>query len=917
MPSPSPTLWQLGWDGDDDSQPANTLLQAAGPVGRHAATLVRAAAATASAEVTGHVRGQEVPAAAPDLETASLLQRLQHDVATDTRLPGKVDEWLAATTGDRSVVFHDGHGAVRQVEALQDELLRRFDADPTLQPRDVVVLTPDIATYAPLVQAVFADPLGRRPDGRSRDGEPPTIPVAVADRTAGRGNPIASVLHRVLALVHARTSGAEVLDLLWTEPVRARFRFTPSELVTVQRWIEDTGVAWARDEDDRAAHEQPARRAHTWAAAVDRLLVGVAMADEDARTVDGVVPYDAVEDSGDLDLLDRLTRFLDVVRDLADLREARFPQAWVDEIDRVLDRLTGPVDGLPWQDERERNDHRRHRERVDRVLSGLALAEETVARPVEERALARWLDRALARSGSAAGHGTGAVTVAELVPLRAIPFRVVCLLGMDTGTFPRSQTPPGHDLVADDPRPGDRDRRAEDRALFLDAVHAARDALVVTYAGRDPVSGQEQPPAIPVAELRDAVEAYVGPDGLARRTVVHPVLPTGTAEFDAADPVSHDRVRLAAAEASQHPQDDPPPFVDGALAEDPAMAGGDVIELDQLTRVLSRPARALLDRLRVARPEDLRTFPETEPLDLDPLERWKLGTQLLEAVEDTITGEVDFDDLLSVTLARGRVPAGGIGRHEVRTVRAVVDTIAAGLRPLGERSDQPVDIEVAGTRIQGTVRLAVGARTQVVETWYGQANGKRYLRAWLRHLVANVAMPDERLRTVVLRREGKVDVEATVLPPVDPDRARWELGRWLETYRDSRRRRVPFVPEVSFPYAQGRRAAELLAVTCGVDLVDVEGLTDEELRDRHGHVTDGDDSVAGLLDDARGAGQQAWERDRFPAREDDAVRLVFRDAYRWEHLVARTDVLPLSRDLLRPLVDAVAHGEAEAAEVAP
>ena len=921
VPSPSPTLWQLGWHGAAASdQPDNPLLRAAGPVGREAATLVRAAVRGRGVDVTGCGPEEELPAAAGDEPT--LLSRLQADVADDRKLPTTPDPDLALAD-DRSVVFHDGHGAVRQVEALQDELRRRFDEDPTLQPRDVVVLTPDLPTFAPLVSAVFADPRGRYPDGRAHDGAPPTIPVAIGDRSAGRGNPIASVLTQLLALVHARTSGAEVLDLLSTEPVRARFRITPRELQTIQRWVEETGVAWARDEVDRARFGEPRRREHTWAAATDRLLLGVAMADEDERMLGGVVPYDAVEDSGDLDLLDRFTRVLDVVDDLVDLERPRSLAEWAETLAQLLDVVTGPAGGLPWQEEADRDDHRRHRERVDRVLTTLERANDTLGRDVEVRALGRWLRSALDRAGtSPAGHGTGAVTVAELVPLRAIPFRVVCLLGMDTGTFPRGETPPGHDLAAKDPRPGDRDRRAEDRALFLDAVHAARDALVVCYAGRDPVSGREQPPAIPVAELRDVVEAYVGEDGLARRTVVHPVLPTGPRAFDTTapqGPASYDEIRLEAARVAQRDQTLPPPFLTASLP--PEDRDDDTLSLDQLTRVVAKPAQALLDRLRVARPEDLHTFPETEPLQLDALEKWQLGTDLLDAADEIGDTERTYDDLLTVTIARGRLPAGAVGRHEVADVVEIARAMTACLEQLGPREHRAVRVELDDRVLEGRVRLAVGGRTQLVETWYGRADGRRHLRAWLRHLALAAELPELEARTVVQARARYGDgIDRFVYPRVTADVARHELQRWVEVHDAARRERVPFIAKVSWEYAFRRREAERIAhEEGGVPLAEVEGLSDSDLMAEHGGIARKRTTVASTIARGWDDAHRLWGReddDRgFPERDAPHVRLVFRDVRAWSDLIGRTGILEESIRLLRPLADAVLDGADEAGTI--
>ena len=67
------------------------------------------------------------------------------------------------------------HGPMRQCEVLRDQLLAAFERDPTLEPRHVLVMTPDIETYGPLLSAVFArrgtalHPKAEATDRRSRE----------------------------------------------------------------------------------------------------------------------------------------------------------------------------------------------------------------------------------------------------------------------------------------------------------------------------------------------------------------------------------------------------------------------------------------------------------------------------------------------------------------------------------------------------------------------------------------------------------------------------------------------------------------------------------------------------------------------------------------------------------------------------
>ncbi|MFT4837863.1 MAG: exodeoxyribonuclease V gamma subunit [Nonlabens sp.] len=907
VPSPSPTLWALGLAGDRAARPKDALLRAAGPVGRDTPVLLRDAAAGVV-----ELRDTLLPALR-QRDPSTVLGALQSAMLTD--LPPHA---AALAADDRSIVFHDCHGPLRQVEALRDELLRRLCDDPTLQPRDIAVLTPDVATYGPLVAAVFGSAAHARAlGGRSRDGAPPLVPVAVADRSAGTGNPLASVLRRAIALVTSRASAAEVMDLLATEPVRTHLRITPSELETIDRWVSDTGVRWARDAVDREAAGQPARDAHTWAAAIDRLVTGVALADEEARTIGGVVPYDHVEDAGDLDLLERLLAFLDVVDGLRTLQAPLPVGGWIDACGTVLDALTGPADGYWWLENAERSAHRRNRERVDGVLAELGPVRDVLGRDLDVRAFARWLDGALDERGGSGGHGTGAVTVAELVPLRAVPYRVICLLGLDTGSFPRSSSHPGHDLVAAQPQPGDRDRRDEDRHLFVEAVQSASDGLVVLFSGRDQRTGRSMPPAVPVSELRDAVEAVVSKDGLAALTTIHAVLPISPKAFDPDSPVSFDADRLHAAARMQREPEDVADFVPGAVADgrgDEQLDAAGIISLDELARGVRDPGRALAATLRLSRAEEASVHDDVEPLELDALGRSGVGRVLLAAAR---TG-TPIDRELAAIVRRGGTPAGPLGARAVAPIRGAVEQMLGIAERFKPDSSHAVDVAVGQLRLVGSVATGDdgGVRT-ICELAYRRPGPTLYLPARMAQLALAVQLPDVGVQVVLVHRAATGNgTGVTVLPSLPPELARAELAAWIELHRRSRTQRVDLIPNVSWAYQSTRRGAELAAVDAGHEAVDVEGATDDELTQLAGDVA----YIAGVrtkmtvslgLDKARSAARRVWEGDQWskvpPARDDDTNRLLYRHAPLFEELAARTTLLATA-GILRPLVDAVEDG---------
>jgi exodeoxyribonuclease V gamma subunit len=317
--------------------------------------------------------------------------------------------------------------------------------------------------------------LRRGPPG-DRDGGTgvPALPFRVADRTVRDENVAARVLLTVLELVTARVGASEVLDLLATPPVAARFGLTAADITTLPTWVLGTGISWGIDADHRDELIGLDDASHTWRAGLDRLVLGAAMPDDGERMVGGVVPYDDVEGGG-VELLGRLTTATDAL--FACLRTLRRPRtviAWRDALAEVVDTLLDPGPG-PRRDPQLTAQLAAVREALSTMVAqshGPDDQPSDIELTLEEvRAV---LGSHLGQRGGRAQYGTGAVTFAGLVPLRNVPHRVVCLVGLDDGALPRTTHRHGFDLIAAQPRAGDPDERIEDRALLLDAVLSAR-----------------------------------------------------------------------------------------------------------------------------------------------------------------------------------------------------------------------------------------------------------------------------------------------------------------------------------------------------------------------------------------------------------------------------------------------------------
>ncbi|MDP9073193.1 MAG: exodeoxyribonuclease V subunit gamma [Actinomycetota bacterium] len=700
-----------------------------------------------------------------DDPASTLLQRIQADIRADRSppgvpLPGGLDGRSPLDPDDRSLQVHACHGQARQVEVIRDAILHVLSEDPSLEPRDVIVMCPDIETFAPLIHATFgagdANPEEGDHDQRSdQSTRPADLQVRMADRSLRQTNPVLGVVAELLALATARLTASQVLDLAGREPVRRRFNLDDDDLAQVQEWATATGVRWGIDAEHRAPFKLDWLDANTWRSGLDRVLLGVAMAEEDQRLVGGVLPLDDIG-SGDIDLAGRFAELIDRLahwlRHLAD-HDARPVDHWARSIAGAADALTATGDRDAWQ-----------REQLETLLDDVvaeATADHSVNAPCLTLAEIRSLlgDRLRGRP-TRANFRTGHLTICTLVPMRSVPHRVVCLLGLDEGVFPRRTARDGDDLLLHDPHIGDRDARREDRQLLLDAVMAATDRLIITYAGRDERTNAQRSPAVPVGELLDLVDRTVRPDGdqstgPARHQVLvhHPLQPFDPRNFTAGQLVlgrawSFDPIALDGARALSGPRSATPPFLDRPLP--PATLAP--VEVEQMVKFVQHPVKAFLrQRLGVSVADYSEEVSDAVPVELDKLEAWGVGQRLLEA---RLNG-AELDDCIAAEKARGILPPGAFAQPLLDQVLPVVEEVVSEARALvggdGERGSIDINLQFPDHRtLVGSVPDVSGTLLRTVT--FSRVGPKHRLATWVRFLALTAAYPDRPFHAVTVGR---------------------------------------------------------------------------------------------------------------------------------------------------------------------
>jgi len=744
---------------------------------------------------------------APGRDT--LLHRLQQDV-----LDRAAPTVAAFDAGDVSLQLHACHSKLREVEVLHDQLRALLDDprfDPPLQPRDIAVLAPDIADYLPLARAVFG---GLAPD------DPRYIPFALADRPQAQSHPLVAMLLDVLALADAPLTASGFRDLLATPAVAHALQLDAAQRARIDGWFAAAGIRWGDDEHARERAGAGRWREYSFDFGIDRLLSGYAAGDGAEASVAGaelIAPYSQLE-GADADTLDRALAFYRRLRELAAwMRESHPAAEWRARLAGWLQASLAPVP----QDDAEAQARRLLLETLDDFASEAANAGALPALLVR-----RALRDALTLPSPHRPWLSGGVTFAGMVPLRTVPFRAICLLGLDADAYPRREPADDINRLVDAiqgraPRyPGDRSVRDDDRFLFLQLLCAAGDVFYLSYGGSDARDGSVREPSPVIAELLDAVERMHGEPVREHLCVQHPLQPFSPRAFGAGDDGGVEPRRFSyrkewAMPAAAVVQANEPPFVTAPLAMDaPELL--EPPDRNALQAFFANPAKAWLqDRLglRLITREEM--LDDREPQGRDALRRYAVIAAL--TADDPQQGDDGNDDIVRRMRARAELPPGRDGDALIDDTRPLARGLLAEARAVLTASTPREVAEATAPvafRFDDVHRDADGHPLRLILE-AGKLEGKRRLRAGIDHLLlASVHGADAR---TVLVGEGeaksgkkKTGDAADDLPPIaiqtfagiDRDIALTRLNALLALWRRGQSEPLPFAPKAGWAYVE-------------------------------------------------------------------------------------------------------------------
>lgn len=687
---------------------------------------------------------------------------------------------------DRSIQIQICHSPMREVEVLHDQLLALFEAEPTLLPKDVLVMAPDIEAYAPFIQAVFA----------TITDEKQRIPFSIADRSLRRQSALIETFFTILQLRKSRFTANDILAILDVEAVRKRFGLLEQDLVLIQHWLDKVGIRWGMDGKHRQQMGAPVFEENTWRAGFARLLLGYALPQhplfqaiepKQERLFQGLLPFDALEGHDTL----ILGKLITLVDSLFNYIQALVTQHTLPQWAELLTALLADFFVLDDDTEAEAQSLRN-------ILA--ALVEQSrrahFDQTVSSEVVVIYLRRYLEYEPTPAHFLTGQVCFCTLLPMRSIPFKVVYLLGMNDQAYPRAHKALSFDLIAQKPQRGDRSRRHNDRYLFLESLLSARHYFYISYVGQHIRDNSLMPPSVVVSELIDYINrGFQHPQYpiLTHLICRHPLQAFSPRYFDPTETqlFSFSQENCAASTAIRSAHQTTTPFIARQL---PAITPAtNTIAIDQLAQFFRHPAAFLLQqRLGIALPQAASFLEDHEPFELQGLTRYMFKQHL---VEKNLIG-LNLKTYQAIAKAAGQLPYGRLGETLYQQLCQQVYLFVKQIRHATQQDKQASQ----AVHLPLTPFLLIGRLNRLwsdhlLHYRCGQINAKDHIQLWIHHLVLN-SLPDQLPRHSVLIGENGV----WQYQPVAHSQA--ILRDLLNLYQQGQQHPLFFFPESSAAFAE-------------------------------------------------------------------------------------------------------------------
>ncbi|MCF6249173.1 MAG: exodeoxyribonuclease V subunit gamma, partial [Desulfobacula sp.] len=670
-------------------------------------------------------------------EKSNILTVLQSDILNLVhRKQGNQDKPLPVLQSDTSICINACHSPMREAQILKDLLLDAFAKDNDLAPHDIIIMMPDIESYAPFIESVFT--LEER------------LPFSISDRKKRSKSESLEAFLTLLSLQGSRLEKSRVLDVMAYESIASKFGFETAGLINIEKMLADVNILWGKDGAHRESLGVPGFKENTWEFGLERLFMGMAMPEHYEYPVNGVLPCNWFEGS-DLEVLGKLSRFCYTFFScLKRLGQPKTIEKWCQTLIHICDTMMH-------RHQQNNSDMAFLYQQIDAMKSGAHGAgfKEKVPFEMIQSFLIQQLDLKVSQGKFLAGK----ITFCNIMPMRSIPYKIVVLMGMDEGAFPRQVFGPGFDLMKKYPRLGDKNERLEDRYLFLETLLSVRQKMIITYTGLDIRDNSPIPCSGVVSELMDVMnDSFDFPDGYEYH-ISHPLHPFNCAYFTNKGPLfsfSKDNFKISKAllQAESIQTDSGKPFFIQPIAhqnqqnhiENKIEPPSD-INMDEFVRYFKHPVEWMMkQRLKIVFPHLEQETQDRESFSIVGLDQYTLGSWLVgkqEAIRDLIPEIIiDKEDHYPTLKAMGSLPYGQKGRVEYEKLQLLAEPVMDAVQTISlKKTLLPVVKQLKIDDLTINVHLKDIREDGLTVAGFGKLNSARLLLGWIQHLFLNACAP--------------------------------------------------------------------------------------------------------------------------------------------------------------------------------
>ena len=767
---------------DSASAIGNSLLASLGKVGRDHLTMLQ------------DIEYDELDVFV-DIDGDTLLSNIQRDVLNleEESLKRSPQKRVLAER-DNSLIISSSYSKTREIEALQDYLLNLFKSDPSLKPNDIVVMCASIDDYAPAIHSVFGStaysPLSPIGESNPSHRDDHYIPYNVSDRTLLSENPILESFVSLLSLTTARNTSSEIIKILETPSILERFGINTADFETIFRWINDAGIKWGLDEN--TATQEHSTTMNTWLFGVQRMLLSYTLSPSFGNYED-CVGYENIN-TGNARIAGGLSLFIEKCIELRnELNKSKTIHEWIGTLNLILDEFFV-------QD----NDNEKMFSLIrDKVIDLFEQSELTQFSDTTTSNIIRsYFISALKKESISQNFVLGKVTFATLMPMRSIPFKHICLLGMNDGIYPRSQIFESWDMIAKNPKLGDRTGADDDKFLFLEAILAAKESIYISYVGRSIKDNTMRYPSSLVSELIEycSVNYEYADDS----DVIDNMSRNNPLSVFSRDAFT-DSVRLKSFAQdwlpvvnNQSTCTTPPPIKFGVHTNKTENQDtSNNITLQEIKLFWEMPVRTFFTKtLNTNMYKKDICIEDCEDFEISSLSGYKFKTLLLDkllrsAIDEDSDADKVFNDMYQDLLNAGQLPVGHFGKTGLETIKDPVVALARTIQPRlkGIKPSSEFELDICGIKLSGFIP-DINERNSIVRYRSGRIRPQDIINAWIEYLIGVIEFDVQAIYLSGLDAKYKID-------GITRDAAIEILPIYIDAYNKGIVKPLAFIPDLA------------------------------------------------------------------------------------------------------------------------